>query len=112
VAVLGARDLATRVSEVWKLEGLLDDNGMPAEEVVHGSGNGWACSGEDVCRLPGEQLRRRRHGHVSFEDTAPETTRQCQDQDQTEAREHGTDQRHPHRGITSQELPAWVPYCE
>jgi hypothetical protein len=55
VTVLGAGDLATRVSEVWKLEGLLDDNRMPAEEVVHGSGNRRARRGEDVRRLPGEQ---------------------------------------------------------
>ena len=36
VAVLGAGDLAADVDVVWKLERLLDDDRMAAEEVVDG----------------------------------------------------------------------------
>ena len=112
VTVLGAGDFPARVNDVWELERLLDDNRMPAEEVIDCGSERRARRGEDFRRLSGEQLRRRRGGYVSFENTAPEAARQRQNQDQTEAREHATDQRHPHRGITSQELPAWVPCCE
>jgi hypothetical protein len=34
VTVLGAGDFPARVNDVWELERLLDDNRMPAEEVV------------------------------------------------------------------------------
>lgn len=100
------------MNDVRELEGLLDDNRMTADELVQRGAKGRARRREDFSRLPGQKRRRRRAGYVLFEDAATEPARQCENEDQTEAGEDGTDERYLHRGITSLALRAWVPCCE
>ena len=106
VAVLRARDLTTNVNVVRELERLLDFDRMTAKKVIERSCKRWTRRRKDVSSLPGKQLRCRRIGHVSLEDTAAESTREGGDQDQAETCEPGTDDGNPHRDVTSPQQPA------
>ena len=110
VTVLRARDLAPDVDIVRKLERLFDDDRVTTQEVIEGGTKGGVRRREDICGLPGEQLRSRRARHIPFEEAAAEPAHQGHNQNEAEACEQSTDAVCPHQEITS--WLAWVPCCE